>query len=117
MRRVNVDVELLNTYFVVSNMSKVRRPSAMVQTPAQYVHATLTRLGRATGALGRPYTLTPWPMQAWLDWATARIVPSALLLRMAYGTCRLSARDADTDVNLDTRRRAIRKAQRTQKTQ
>ncbi|WFD38272.1 uncharacterized protein MJAP1_001221 [Malassezia japonica] len=105
MRRANVDVQLLNTYFVVSSMSKVRRASAMIPLPTQYVAAALGRIGRSTGALGRPFTLTPWPAHAWLDWATARVVPAGLLLRKSY------------DVNVATRRAAIRKAERLAKAQ
>ncbi|WFD33960.1 hypothetical protein MCUN1_000788 [Malassezia cuniculi] len=59
MRRVNVDVAVLNTFFVVSNMSKLRRPTLMAPTPKQYVAAALSRLGRPGGAIGRVYTTTP----------------------------------------------------------
>lgn len=86
MRRANVDVQLLNTYFVVSNMSKIRRASLMIPLPEDYVKAALSRIGRSTGALGRPFTLTPYPSHAWLDWVTSRVLPSALLLRYSYGT-------------------------------
>lgn len=92
MRRAHVQVQLLNTYFVVSNMSKVRRASLMVPLPDQYVRSVLSRLGRASGALGRPFTLTPWPAHAWLDWAVAHLVPSGLLLRYAHGTFLLLTR-------------------------
>lgn len=105
LRRAKVDVQLLNTYFVVSNMSKVRRASLLVPTPSTYVAAVLSRLGRASGALGRPFTLTPVPAHAWLDWITAHFVPGWLLLRKAY------------DVNVSVRRRALRKAERLAKAQ
>ncbi|KAL4400041.1 fatty acid elongation protein [Malassezia pachydermatis] len=105
MRRANVDVQLLNTYFVVSNMSKVRRASMMVPSPTTYVRHVLSRIGRSSGALGRPFTLTPVPSHAWIDWATAHLLPKWFLLRKAY------------DVSLDTRRRAIRKAERQAKAQ
>ncbi|PKI85564.1 hypothetical protein MVES1_000508 [Malassezia vespertilionis] len=100
LRHENVDVQLLNTFFVVSSMSKVRRPSAMVPMPKSYVRAALQRINRSSGALGRPYTLTPWPVHAYVDWITNYIVPRGFLLRKAYST------------SLDTRRRAIRKAER-----
>lgn len=105
MRRSHVDVQLLNTYFVVSSMSKVRKPSMMVPTPKNFVRSALSRIGRSSGALGRPFTLTPFPSHAWLDWAVEHFVPRWWLLRQAY------------DVSLDTRRRAIRKAQRLEKSQ
>lgn len=40
-----VHVQLLNTYFVVSKMSKVRRSSLMVPTPAAYVRSVLSKAG------------------------------------------------------------------------
>lgn len=85
LRRSNITVSLLNTYFVVSNMSKVRKSSAMIPTPKQYVAQVLKTLGRNGGAIGRPYTSTPWPMHALVDWATAFVLPRAWLLSYSYG--------------------------------
>lgn len=104
LRRANVDVQLLNTFYVMSNMSKMRA-SFMVPTPAQYVQAVLGRIGRSTGALGRPFTMTPYPAHAWVDWLTYRIVPATPLLRQMY------------TMNVDVRRRALRRAARLQKAQ
>ena len=105
LRRANVDVQLLNTFFVVSNMSKVRRASWIVPTPKAYVQSVLSRIGLASGAVGRPFTLTPYPTHAWIDWATQYLVPRWFLLSKAY------------ESSLDTRRRAIRKAERSAKQQ
>ncbi|OBZ67078.1 Very-long-chain 3-oxoacyl-CoA reductase [Grifola frondosa] len=38
-----IDVETLNTYFVVSNMSKIRRASAFIPTPKAYVKTALSK--------------------------------------------------------------------------
>ncbi|PWY99966.1 NAD(P)-binding protein [Testicularia cyperi] len=100
LRRSNITVSLLNTYFVVSNMSKVRRSSAMIPTPKQYVAQCLKTLGKNGGAVGRPYTSTPWPMHAIVDWATAFVLPRAWLLSYTY------------DQQAATRKRAIKKAQK-----
>lgn len=105
LRRSKVDVQVLNTFFVVSNMSKVRRASWMVPTPKAYVQSVLSRIGLASGAVGRPFTLTPYPTHAWIDWATQYLVPRWFLLSKAY------------ESSLDTRRRAIRKAERLAKQQ
>ena len=86
LRRSNITVSLLNTYFVVSNMSKVRKSSAMIPTPKQYVAQVLKTIGRNGGAVGRPYTSTPWPMHALVDWATTFILPRGWLLSYSYGT-------------------------------
>lgn len=100
LKRSNITVSLLNTYFVVSNMSKVRKSSAMVPTPRQYVGQVLKTIGRFGGAIGRPYTSTPWPMHAVVDWATAFLLPRGWLLSYTY------------DQQAATRKRAIRKAEK-----
>lgn len=100
LKRSGVMVSLLNTYFVVSNMSKVRKSSAMVPTPKQYVAQVLKTLGRNGGAVGRPYTSTPWPMHALVDWATTFLLPRGWLLSYTYGQ------------QVATRKRAIRKAEK-----
>ncbi|KAI0700868.1 hypothetical protein BC835DRAFT_1325178 [Cytidiella melzeri] len=65
-----IDVEAINTYFVVSSMSKIRKASVMIPTPKQYVRATLSKVGLACGALftGRPYLTTPYWSHALLDY-------------------------------------------------
>lgn len=69
-----VDVQTVNTHFVVSNMSKIRRSSALVPTPKQYVRAALAKVGLPCGALdtGRPYVSTPYWSHALLDWFIVR---------------------------------------------
>lgn len=105
LRRVGVDVAVLNTFFVVSNMSKLRRATAMAPTPQQFVAAALSRIGRRGGAVGRIFTTTPWPGHAWFDWAAERVIPRGMLATKMY------------DVSADTRRRALRKAERESKAQ
>lgn len=135
LRRSNVHVELVNTYFVVSAMSKIRRASAMVPTPRQYVKQTLATIGNAGGAVGRPYTSTPWPLHAIVDWAMSYVLPKSWLLSYQYGECPAGgivlARDAmamltnaraphqfsPTDMQVQTRKRAIRKQERALKAQ
>lgn len=98
VKRSNVDVSLLNTYFVVSNLSKIRKSSAMIPTPKQYVTQVLKTLGRNGGAVGRPYTATPWPGHALVDWATTFVLPRGWLLSYTYGQ------------QVATRKRALNKA-------
>jgi 17beta-estradiol 17-dehydrogenase / very-long-chain 3-oxoacyl-CoA reductase len=71
-----VDVEAVNTYFVVSNMSKIRKSSVLIPTPKQYVKATLNKVGLACGALftGRPHLSTPYWSHALLDYFIVRCV-------------------------------------------
>ena len=49
--------------------------------------------------------MTPYPAHAWVDWLTYRIVPATPLLRQMY------------TMNVDVRRRALRRAARLQKAQ
>ncbi|KDN49917.1 NAD(P)-binding protein [Tilletiaria anomala UBC 951] len=79
VRSKGVTVQLLNTYFVVSAMSKIRRPSAMVPTPKAYVAKALASVGKQGGAVGRLHNNTPWPAHALLDWAISYIVPQSVM--------------------------------------
>ncbi|KAI0812371.1 3-ketoacyl-CoA reductase [Irpex lacteus] len=70
LKSKGVDVEAVNTYFVVSSMSKIRRASVLIPTPKQFVRASLSKIGLAGGALftGRPYLSTPYWSHAVLDY-------------------------------------------------
>ncbi|KZT19825.1 3-ketoacyl-CoA reductase [Neolentinus lepideus HHB14362 ss-1] len=65
-----ITVEHVNTYFVVSNMSKIRRATALIPTPGAFVRAVLAKIGCACGAAGtgRPGTSTPFWSHALVDW-------------------------------------------------
>lgn len=72
VRAKGVDVQLLNTYFVVSNMSKFRRATWMVPSPADYVRAALRVAGQGE-------FLAPYGPHALLG-ELMRLVPDWLLL-------------------------------------
>ncbi|KAF7328863.1 Very-long-chain 3-oxoacyl-CoA reductase [Mycena venus] len=61
VRAHNIVVEHVNTYFVVSKLSKIRCASALIPTPKAYVRSVLTKIGLGCGAAygGRPGTSTP----------------------------------------------------------
>ncbi|OCH88276.1 3-ketoacyl-CoA reductase, partial [Obba rivulosa] len=65
-----IDVEVANAYFVVSNMSKIRRPNLTTPTPKHYVRSVLSKIGLACGAFwsGRPSLSTPYWSHALIDW-------------------------------------------------
>lgn len=56
----NVDVELVLSYLVTSAMSKIRRTSALIPNPKQFVKSTLRNIGRRCGAQDRFATITPY---------------------------------------------------------
>ncbi|WVN87724.1 long-chain 3-oxoacyl-CoA reductase [Cryptococcus depauperatus CBS 7841] len=63
-----VIVELAQAAFVVSNMSKIRKASLFVPTPAPFVRSTLNSIGLPRGAQGRPHERTPFWSHAVLDY-------------------------------------------------
>lgn len=86
LRRSKVVVQNLNTYFVVSNLSGIRRSSFVIPTAKQYVGSVLGKIGRQGGAVGRPYNMTPYPAHALIDWlVTSTISGTHMLLRFNYG--------------------------------
>lgn len=87
-----VDVQLLNTFFVVSNMSKRKRPTLMIPTPKDYVMSALRRAGQSD-------LTTPYPMHALLN-AVMGLVPTNVLTAVNLGQMRA------------TRQKALQKAQK-----
>lgn len=68
---------LLNTYFVSTAMSKIRRSSWSVPTPKQYVAQTLAKLGRPGSCYQedrRGREMTVWPQHALTEWAVREFV-------------------------------------------
>ena len=66
-----VHVELLNTYFVASKMSKISRTSFLVPSPASYVKSALN-------SVGWDYFSTPCLSHALVENAM-KVIPSSLL--------------------------------------
>jgi len=95
-------VEHLNTYFVVSKMSNIKRPSLFVPTPKAYVRSALSKIGSPCGAAftNRPATSTPYWGHALLDWAIHVVGWKQLFISHTHG------------LHTDIRRRALRKLAR-----
>lgn len=91
LSRSGVTVQLLNTYFVVSAMSKIRKSSALIPMPKAYVANALAKIGRQGGAQGRPFEATVWPMQGIFDWFITNLVGSRYRLSFTYGECRAAS--------------------------
>ncbi|KAI9824105.1 MAG: hypothetical protein M1832_002175 [Thelocarpon impressellum] len=64
-----VQVELVISYLVTSAMSKVRRPSAFIPNPRNFVRSVLAKIGRSGGAQGVAFTSTPYPTHGLMQWA------------------------------------------------
>ncbi|KAL1923290.1 uncharacterized protein VTP21DRAFT_8270 [Calcarisporiella thermophila] len=67
-----VDVEHVNTYYVVSSMSKIRRPNFMTPLPAPYVRSVLGKLGLRGGAR-TPYSSSPYFSHALVNYVLERV--------------------------------------------
>ncbi|KAJ3486372.1 hypothetical protein NLI96_g4279 [Meripilus lineatus] len=102
-----IDVECLNTYFVVSNLSKIRKPSVMIPTPKAYVRSVLAKVGLPCGALftGRPHVSSPFWSHAMLDWLMNIIGWKMFFARYTH------------DLHRSIRKRALRKQEREAKKQ
>ncbi|KAL9711653.1 hypothetical protein Ac2012v2_004724 [Leucoagaricus gongylophorus] len=102
VRQHNVMVEHINTYFVVSKLSKIHKASTFIPTPEAYVRAVLSKVGLPCGAAlsGRPNTSTPYWSHALLDWAVTLVGMPALFISYSHR------------LHKDIRRRVLRKAER-----
>ncbi|GAA6063013.1 hypothetical protein JCM10212_002654 [Sporobolomyces blumeae] len=100
LQGTGVEVELLNTYFVVSKLSKIRRSSWMIPTPKTYVRSVLSKIGVNGGAVGQPHISTPYHGHAPVQW----VVDHLFSYKFWLGYNR--------KLHLDIRRRAIRKRER-----
>lgn len=97
-----VDVQLVNTYFVVSNMSKIRRSTRLIPLPGDFVRQVLGTLGRPVGAVGRAFTSTPWPGHALMDYALSHWVPQSILFSQS--------RSMQVSIQKRAQRKALREA-------
>ncbi|KAJ6470664.1 3-ketoacyl-CoA reductase [Mycena vitilis] len=104
VRAQNIVVEHVNTYFVVSKLSKIRRASALIPTPKAYVCAVLAKIGLGCGAayIGRPGTSTPFWSHSLMEFALTVIgLPSVYISYTHW-------------LHRDIRKRALKKAAKVQ---
>lgn len=69
-----IDVELIISYLVTSAMSKIRRTSATIPNPKQFVASVLRGVGRRNGAQERYATNTPYWSHALMHFGIANTV-------------------------------------------
>ncbi|GAA5916056.1 hypothetical protein JCM6882_008300 [Rhodosporidiobolus microsporus] len=100
LKGTGVEVELLNTYFVVSKLSKIRRSSWMIPTPKTYVRSVLSKIGVHGGAVGQPHISTPYHGHAPVQWVVDHLFSRQFWLNY------------NRKLHIDIRRRAIRKRER-----
>ncbi|GAB7348202.1 hypothetical protein MBLNU459_g6206t1 [Dothideomycetes sp. NU459] len=97
-----VQVQLIQSYLVTSAMSKIKRASATIPTPKQFVRAALGKIGRSGGAQGIAYTSTPYWSHGIMHWALITFT----------GTTSSVVVDQNRSMHESIRKRALRKAER-----
>ncbi|KAF2714229.1 NAD(P)-binding protein [Pleomassaria siparia CBS 279.74] len=102
-----VRVQCVQSHLVTTAMSKIRKSSALVPNPKQFVNAALGKIGRSGGAQGIAFTSSPYWSHGLMHWFLSRFVGerSPLLVKINRG------------MHEDIRRRALRKAERDAKKQ
>ncbi|KAE8443894.1 hypothetical protein EG329_001303 [Mollisiaceae sp. DMI_Dod_QoI] len=97
-----VDVELVLSYLVTTAMSKIRKTSAFIPNPRNFVKSVLSKVGRSGGAQQMAYTSTPFWGHALIQWWIENTV----------GLGSEFAAVQNRKMHEDIRRRALRKAER-----
>lgn len=97
-----VRVQLVQSYLVTSAMSKIKRASATVPSPKQFVKAALGKIGRSGGAQGIAFTSTPYWSHGIMHWALATFT----------GTMNSVVLAQNKTMHESIRKRALRKAER-----
>ncbi|CAM0135547.1 hypothetical protein VKS41_005195 [Umbelopsis sp. WA50703] len=92
-------VEHINTYFVVSAMSKIRRPTFLIPMPKPYVASVLSKIGLSGGS-STPYGSTPYLSQALLNWLIDNLFTTSFWVKQ------------NNAIQTDIRKRALRKRER-----
>lgn len=107
LSRESIDVELVLSYLVTSAMSKIRRSSALIPNPKNFVRSTLNSIGRRGGAQERYATSTPF-------WSHALY---HFIIENTVGVYSKIANTINYSFHLSIRKRALKKAARDSKKQ
>ncbi|KAG0197205.1 hypothetical protein BGX28_009296 [Mortierella sp. GBA30] len=94
-----ITVQNVNTYFVVSAMSKIRRATMLIPMPKPYVRSVLGQIGISGGA-STPYTSTPFYSHAITNWLIDNVFSRGFWVQQNY------------NIQTDIRKRALRKRER-----
>lgn len=104
IEKTKVDVWCLNAYFIVSALSKIRRPNYFTPLPGPFVKHTLAHLGRRGGA-HEPNCFSLWPSHALTNWVITRIGKQAWWISYTGA------------MQKGIRKRALKRSQKAAKTQ
>lgn len=107
LKKDNVDVNFVVSYLVASAMSKIRKPSATIPNPRNFVKATLAKINVAGGSRNVAYTSTPFWSHGIMQWWIENTV----------GLANKTTVGLNLKFHEDIRRRALRKIERDAKKQ
>lgn len=102
LSRDSIDVELVLSYLVTSAMSKIRRSSALIPNPKNFVKSALNSIGKRGGAQERYATTTPYWSHAFYHFIIVNTV----------GVYSKIANSINYSFHLSIRKRALKKAAR-----
>lgn len=100
--KYGIRTELVQSYLVTSNMSKIKRSNLLTPTPKAFVKSTLAKIGRSGGTQGWAYTTSPYWSHGLVAWALTSFVGV-----MNHALLRTNLR-----MHEDIRARALRAAER-----
>jgi 17beta-estradiol 17-dehydrogenase / very-long-chain 3-oxoacyl-CoA reductase len=102
-----VHVQCVQSHLVTTAMSKIRKSSALVPNPRQFVQAALGKIGRSGGAQNVAFTSSPYWSHGLMQWFLSRFLGerSQIVVKINRG------------MHEDIRKRALRKAAREAKKQ
>ncbi|KAI8341353.1 hypothetical protein BC941DRAFT_416595 [Chlamydoabsidia padenii] len=92
-------VEHVNTYFVVSAMSKIRKPNLLIPLAKPYVASVLSKIGLSCGA-NVPFTSTPYHTHGLVNWIINNVFSNTFWVNY------------NDSIQKDIRKRALRKRER-----
>jgi len=101
LEKAGVMVEHVNTYFVVSAMSKIRKPNFTTPLPKPYVKSVLAKIGNPGGAR-TPFTSSVFPSHGILNFIVESLMSRAFWVNKAFA------------IQSSIRRRALKKQERLQ---
>lgn len=96
-----VRVQLVQSYLVTGAMSKIKRPSATIPAPKEFVRAALSKIGRSGGAQGVLATCSPYWAHGIMHWFLLQV-----------GIMRGVVAGFNRGFHESIRKRALRKAER-----
>ncbi|KAI8065140.1 hypothetical protein BC940DRAFT_88244 [Gongronella butleri] len=99
LRSEGIIVEHVNTYFVVSAMSKIRRPSLLIPLAKPYVASVLGKIGLSCGA-DVPFTSTPYHTHGIVNWVINNVMTKTFWV------------NHNDNIQKSIRKRALRKRER-----